>query len=244
MFVPIGDRHAAAKAIHDQAVKLNAYVGVAPRVREAGTAEDVERVWSLWVDLDDAAGLERLARFCPLPSIVIRTGGGGGHAYWPLKAPVEGAWAQRSNRRLARRLGADMAATDPARILRPAGTMNHKYDPARAVVCTRLELDMFTIDQVVGKLPDSDHYMPRRTVGDRIAPADPSRLLAGIARTVGEAQVGNRNEALFWAACRVAEHADDLDQTTALDDLRAAAAQAGLGDSEIERTIQSAAKAA
>jgi hypothetical protein len=66
----------------------------------------------------------------------------------------------------------------------------------------------------------------------------PSRALEGIARIVREAPAGNRNRALFWGCCRVAEHSD-LD-ASALDALRDAAAEAGLPEAEIEATIGSA----
>jgi hypothetical protein len=238
-FVPVRDLDGAASLIRDQAANLNAYVGAAPRTRKDGTAAAVELCWSLWVDLDTADALDSLDHFLPSPSIVIHTGSGGGHGYWPLRVPVPPAWAQRANRRLALRLGGDMAATDPARILRGAGTLNFKHSPPRPVTCTRLELDVFTVDQVVGGLRDSSHYDPPR-VSVRPAGRDPGRLLAGIVRTVAEAQEGNRNAALYWAVCRAAERGGDLDVDAALADLRGAAARAGLGEQEIERTITSA----
>ena len=46
----------------------------------------------------------------------------------------------------------------------------------------------------------------------------------------------NRNDGLFWAACRAVEAGDE----TALADLAAAARTTGLGDREIARTIASA----
>jgi hypothetical protein len=138
-----------------------------------------------------------------------------------------------------------MGATDPARILRPAGSLNHKHVPAREVRCTRLELDVFTFEQVVGELPDTDHYAPqevRRSVEKRPTSDDASRVLAGLARTVAEAPEGNRNNALYWAARRVRDHADcnELDVHEASAELRSAAECAGLPEFEIARTISSA----
>ena len=148
--------------MRELAPRLNVYIGAAPRVREDGTAQAVERVWTLWADLDGREALRRLAAFRPLPSLVIRTGSPDhAHAYWPLREPVSPDAAQRANRRLALALGGDMAATDPARILRPAGSLNHKHDPPGLVRCTRLELDVFTVEQVAGPLADSPHYAPR-----------------------------------------------------------------------------------
>jgi Bifunctional DNA primase/polymerase, N-terminal len=78
--------------------------------------------------------------------------------------------------------------------------------------------------------------------GPASRPADPSRVLAGLARTVRDAPTGNRNHTLFWATCRVVEHADagSLDERQALEELRAAGLDAGLGEIEVEQTLRSA----
>ncbi|WP_051020396.1 bifunctional DNA primase/polymerase [Nocardia araoensis] len=59
----------------------------------------------------------------------------------------------------------------------------------------------------------------------------------GLIRTVATAAPGNRNQALFWAACRAFEQGAD---PGLMDLLRAAAATAGLSAPEIERTLMSA----
>jgi len=63
-----------------------------------------------------------------------------------------------------------------------------------------------------------------------------SRDLTGLARWVASQPEGNRNAGLFWAANR----ALDADPATDLSQLADAARQAGLGDAEITRTINSA----
>jgi hypothetical protein len=212
-------------------------LGCAPRVRRDGTASAIERVWCLWADCDDRDALERLQVFRPLPNFVIRSGSNdSAHAYWQLDKPLSPAWARRANLRLALALGADRAATDGARILRPAGTLNHKHDPPRPVVCTRLELDVHTFDHIVGGLADDPVYAPKPLSAPRRA-ANPSRTLEGLIRTVREAHAGNRNRALYWAACRAAE--DGLDLAAASEALRDAALGIGLAEFEIDRTIRS-----
>jgi hypothetical protein len=71
---------------------------------------------------------------------------------------------------------------------------------------------------------------------------DAGRALNGLVRTVAEAPQGTRNGRLFWAACRLAEHAAagrvPLDVGAAA--LRAAAAEAGLPAAESDRTLRSA----
>jgi Bifunctional DNA primase/polymerase, N-terminal len=66
----------------------------------------------------------------------------------------------------------------------------------------------------------------------------PSRDLSHLARWVASQQEGNRNAGLFWAANR----ALDADPTADFGPLAAAARQAGLGEREITRTLDSARK--
>lgn len=231
-FVGVRDRHGAAEAIL-ALDDVNVYIGAAPRVRESGTAADVERVWCAWADCDSEASVEALRHFRPLPSIVVRTSPGRVQALWPLRSAVEPSWARRANRRLAYALGADMAATDPARILRAIGTRNHKHSPPAPVTCARLELAAFALADVVGSLPDAPgdaRAVPR----DRVRSATPGSL-AGLTRSVREAHVGERNALLFWAACTATDEGLD-----AREELRQAAFDAGLPEHEIERTLDSA----
>ena len=66
----------------------------------------------------------------------------------------------------------------------------------------------------------------------------PGRDLSHLARWVASQQEGNRNAGLFWAANR----ALDADPVADLSPLAAAARQAGLGEPEITRTLDSARK--
>jgi hypothetical protein len=77
----------------------------------------VARAWALWADLDTAESVANLQRFDHEPSLLVSSGGGV-HAYWQLDRPAPVELIKRSNRRIAYRLGADPAATNPARILR------------------------------------------------------------------------------------------------------------------------------
>ena len=67
-------------------------------------------------------------------------------------------------------------------------------------------------------------------------PQAASRDLTGLARWVATQPEGNRNAGLFWAANR----ALDADPAADLSQLADAARQAGLGDAEITRTLNSA----
>jgi hypothetical protein len=240
-FVPVRDLDQATRRCVALADEFNVLVGVAPRTREEGTAAAVERVWTLWVDLDGAEALSRLRDFRPLPSIVIRSGSDdSAHAYWPLREPIPTHWAQRANRRLAIALNGDVQATDGARLLRAAGTLNHKHEPPRPVTCTRIELEVFTSDQVAGPLADDRRYTRRPET--RVPRAGQPHSVEGLARTVREAAEGSRNHALHWAACRVRDHADagEIDANEASESLRIAALAAGLDEQGIAATLRSA----
>ena len=54
------------------------------------------------------------------------------HAYWLLAEPVSLDLIEAANRDLAKRLGADSASCDAARVLRPP-SLNHKHDPPAPV---------------------------------------------------------------------------------------------------------------
>jgi hypothetical protein len=239
-FIPLRERDRAARSVTNRGKLGDTYVGVAPRASREGTLAAVERVWAVHADCDGRESLERLAKFHPLASMVIRSGTTDHvHAYWPLSAAVPTEWAKRGNRRLALALGADRNATDAARIMRPPGTYNYKHDPRRPVVATRAELDVFTLGQVIGHLPDDPNYVRRpRPQPTSSRPPDVFAVLEGLARTVREAAVGNRNSVLHWAGCRLAER--DLDSDDARDLLREAALTAGLPEHEIDRTVASA----
>jgi len=232
--------------VAELAPRVNVFIGAAPRVREEGTAAAVERVWCLWADLDGEASLERLYDFRPLPSIVIRTGSPGcAHAYWPLRESIPAEWARLANRRLARRLGGDLHATDAARVLRPAGSLNHKHNPPAPALCTRLELDVRTLAEVVRGLPD-DPAPTSRTARPRSARGEHGAVLEGLLRTVEQAQVGNRNNSLHWAACRAVERiaGGELDAGETYERLRDAALAAGLPEAEVDATLRSASRCA
>lgn len=165
------DRHGVAAVLRD-AQHENVCVGAAPRRRRCGRRDAVERVHVLWADCDGAGSLAALRRFRPLPAIVVRSGSPDSvHVYWPLWPPATPDEAERANRRLAHALGADMGATDAARILRPPGTLNFKTDPPAPVEVAHLAAEVFTLEQVAGALPDPP--------GPRREPARPRTVEPG-----------------------------------------------------------------
>jgi len=238
-FVGVRELDRAVAAIMNLSQTSDVYVGAAPRCREAGTGDAVSRCWALWADLDSPAAVEALRGFHAPPSLIVQTSSSRAQAFWQIPAGVHPAVAERGNRRLARALGADPAACDRARILRPCGTVNRKYDPPAPVRAVEVNFAAYTLAQVVHGLPDDPRYVRRPP-----APAaKPGRAGAarGLVAAVAAAPVGRRNQVLYWA-CRRAD--DERQPAGVFEQLAAAAAAAGLDGREIAATVASARKAA
>lgn len=129
----------------------NCYFGVATR-RDAtgGDLAHCRHLGALFADVDFKTTPERevrarLARLALPPSAVVHSGGGL-HLYWLLREPVElPDEAERIKallRRLAFTVGGDLAAAEPARILRVPGTFNRKlhYGAPRPVTLEALHV--------------------------------------------------------------------------------------------------------
>jgi hypothetical protein len=161
-FSPVGEIEDVATHVERCAKTTDVYVGVAPRIRiegkQTGGKSAIDHVQVLWADCDTADSIAMLVDFAPDPTIEVSSGGGV-HAYWMLTAPVSKEQAEIGNSRLALALGADSAATDSARVLRPPGTFNHKperlVDGKPALVTLRaLTEARYTWEETVGVLPD------------------------------------------------------------------------------------------
>ncbi len=148
---PVERKITALDSIRSIGAKTDCYVGCAPRTRRYGGKDAIERAHVLWADCDSPDAIAALERFAPSPSLVIRSGSGQ-HAYWSLSPPASPDEAEKANRRLAHALGADMAATDGARILRPPETYNFKRGEPRPVEVERCEFEVYTAEDVVGHL--------------------------------------------------------------------------------------------
>src|SRR5438093_12978403 len=117
-FIPVHDLSVVMDRIGALRERHQVYIGAAPRTREAGTADAIERVWCLWADCDSPESVEHLRAFRPLPSIVVKSGTEGHrHACWSLHVSISPQSAERANRLLAQRLNSDAAATHVARFL-------------------------------------------------------------------------------------------------------------------------------
>jgi hypothetical protein len=222
--------------------KTDVYVSAAPRVAQRGKLDAIARVWCLWADCDSDESVARLRAFRPRPSLVIRSGSRGHlHTWWALSHPLRPSFARAANRRLAWHLGADMVSVDAARVMRAAGTLNHKHQPPGVVECIHLDPQTYRTPEIVAQLEEHPANIPRRKPAAAPPAGDVANSVLGVLRVVREAPTGQRNSCLFWAACRLGEKiaAGGLDESSAADLLHSAAAACGLPESEAERTIRS-----
>jgi hypothetical protein len=179
-FFAISALDAAAERARGLAGSADVYVGVAPRAGRAGCRAAVREGWTLWVDCDRADSHVALEAFAPRPALAIASGSGGSHAYWPLAAPIAPEALEHANRALACALHADQRSTDAARILRPAGTLNHKHAPARPVALRWFAEDtVFDAARLVAGLPQPPPGAGARGSVERRDPAgDPLLAIA------------------------------------------------------------------
>lgn len=155
-----------AEMVAGMGARTDFFVGCAPRSHRHGGAEAVPFVYALWADLDGPEAVAAVAGFTPAPTVVIASGSGGNrHAYWQLDRPLEAADARRALRRLAHALGADMRSAEPARVLRPPGSFNHKHGTPSPVECLELDTLTYSPAAIVGDLPDPPNSREERASG-------------------------------------------------------------------------------
>ncbi len=154
-----------------------AFVGVAPRIRQRGDKHAIAQSRFLWVDVDEPSELPALwALLAERPChLLIESGGSGGaHAYWKLAEPLAATRLEprtgeviepieQANLRLILRLGvdadgrpsvADVACKERARVMRLAGTVNYKTGQYARIVEADFALPAYSLTELVGALPD------------------------------------------------------------------------------------------
>jgi hypothetical protein len=182
-FLAHTDTFAAARTIARLGLSSDVYVGVAPRRSpDAGGKDAIERVWTLWADIDTPDAHDALRTVPVAPAILIGSGTPGHlHAYWPLCQPVSITAAEAANRRLAAQLGADAGAvTNAATILRPPGTYSFKTTPPTPVLAHRLDPGLTTLQAATDAIADDQSPPAPATPVPRSRPpagSDPLRAL-------------------------------------------------------------------
>ena len=167
-FVPVARSRTLASRALGTGRYTDVYVGCAPRLGRRGGRDGVQEAWVAWADLDRPGADVALERFALPPSAVVASGSGENrHAYFSLAEAVGPGEVELLNRRLAAALGADEGAVcNPAAILRPPFTRNHKHATPTAVRLLELEparrYSLAELDQALPALAPESVPAPRR----------------------------------------------------------------------------------
>ncbi|WP_165609046.1 bifunctional DNA primase/polymerase [Mycolicibacterium fortuitum] len=153
-------------------------------------------------------------------TLCVQTGAGGWHVYYRVSGPVRG--------KVHGIPGIDVKAGGSGYLVAP-GSIHPITGKRYRLHC----------DAPIADVPE--HIWALIAQPTFVAPTAPIRASGdrwdGLVRSVSEAQEGNRNGVLFWAAARAAA---DSAPASVYSALAAAAHQIGLGAHEIQQTIQSA----
>lgn len=178
----------------------------------------------LVIDIDPRNGgdqeWEDLTHGRQLPdTLTVTTGSSGAHIWYqlPHPGPLRGKYGH----------GIDLKTHTGYLVMPPSiHPCGGQYKITRWAPIAPLPDFLTTVVYKPEHRPQKRHTFPRTGTGDRAA---------GLIRTVESAQVGNRNHALFWAACRAYEDDLNLDER-----LSEAAEHAGLDATEVTTTLHSA----
>jgi len=176
------------------------YFGVATRRDNTnGKLENCQDLGVLFMDLDFKNQPEEEARRMlgefPLPPSIVIQSGGGLHVYWLLTEPLhlqdqrDRQQARSYLRRQAIHLHGDLAAAEPARILRVPGTTNFKYSPPRPVVSETFEPSR------IYDITDFDAWLPEESSSN--SNGAHSAFSVGGNEQIGD---GYRNKSLYREA--------------------------------------------
>jgi hypothetical protein len=203
---PVHERDKCADAILVRADRGDIYVGAALRSDRKGSADTIMEAHCLWADCDSVSAVEQLADF-PTPTLTVRSGTGDNlHAWWALTTPLPAEHVKRANRRIAYHLGADMRATDLARIMRAPGTLNFKTDPPRPVELASYDpvFAAYEARDLIAGLADPpvERPAPRRMAASGVTSDDPLRSVSAetyyTVLTGREAIPGRHVSCPFW----------------------------------------------
>jgi hypothetical protein len=196
------------------------------------------------LDLDrdtekDVDGVWELRRLCARKGIavprtvIIRTPRGGYHAWWTGPADVK----------VPNRAGHMAPGVD----VRGAG--GYLVGPGSRSVRGLYTLASDPNDVTVHPIPEQllqlmvkPLHPPRQATSAAVRAGSGGSALVGLVRLVLDAKEGQRNDRLYWSACKAFEHAaaGRLDADAAERALVRAAVEAGLPEPEAERTVASA----
>jgi hypothetical protein len=173
--------------------RVDAYFGVYPRTKSAGTADAIApQVWWLYADQDVSE-----VPIPPMlaPTIMVESGTPGHrHYYWRMAEPVAVATAEAANKVLAHALGTDLSATDRARVMRLPGTINSKT--GRMATVTHYHADAaYRVEDLLSVLATESHA-PAEDGAGPASPATPPVAGPPPSGVAGVLSEGSRNASL------------------------------------------------
>jgi hypothetical protein len=218
-----------ARRREDGDVREEAFVGVAPRIGSHGGKDAVTHTRFLWIDVDRPGELGALWAFLaerPCHLLVESGGSGGVHAYWKLSEPLAATGVdertgepvepiERANLRIIHQLGtapdgkptvADVVCKERARVMRLAGTVNHKRGQHARVMEADFALAAYPLDELVGDLPDPAPSVPARRSRRTVEHDDPYKRIAPA--EYAERLAGRTPDGRGFIRCPAAKHAD------------------------------------
>jgi len=204
-----GEREAAARRASELGEQHDTFFSVRLFAEPRRKKDVPGPVQALWCDLDSPIDPVDWPDDVPWPTAIVESGRGW-HCYWRLGAVIAPDEAERLVRALVERLGADAAACDSARLLRPPGTLNHKYDPPRPVMLREAVNErrpVATFRQLVATTGPG--YGGRAENGHQAETLDVAKVLAGV-------PLGQRNQMLFRLACKLRAAGVPVEWTTRL----------------------------
>lgn len=221
---------AVGYAMRACAAGADVYLGAQPRAVRAGGADAVQAHRWLVADVDfgsighaapsrhetEADALRAVTLSGLRPRWLVATGGGL-QVWWRLarEARSREAWSD-AERRIVHAVGGDMAATDPARILRVPGTYNFKTGEPRPVRVLAFDPDALVDIGAALALPEvplpplaTVHVLPTRTwstSGTRPFDRANDVPIASVVQWLGHRV--HREGTRFYAACPVCDRPD------------------------------------
>lgn len=230
------------------------YVGMATRrnrkpEHQRGKQNDATYISHLWCDIDDCDPIEGADRLCdfPIAPSMIVSSGGGVHGYWLLDSPL--AVTEDTFQPIRRALhglamlcekGGDASVRDLARVMRVPGFMNVKRGtPCQIIDAYDVRWDWQRLHARFAKYapqepPRVTRSIPESARGKRI----PKWINEWLNESTGK---GERNK-LLYQHCRTLFD-EGFSQGEVEGIVWSKASRDGLEEVEIQRTINSAAKA-
>ena len=175
-FFDVGDIDGAVGFALSVRETHNVYVGVAARNIPSGGGDAVGPIGAIWVDCDSGESATALGEIGIEPSILVASGTGENrHAYFLLEEKIDPARIEGLNLRLIDMVGGDRMCRDRARIMRLAGTLNHKSDPpeeAELIAAPGKRYALAEIEEVLRSAPTpTGDAGSGPAVADEVSPA-------------------------------------------------------------------------